>query len=168
MGKVFVRIDDRLIHGQIMAAWCNHLDVTEIIGIDDKTANNQMLKQIMTMSVPKKYKCSVITIEQAKEALKKETTGNRLVILRFPEKLEELHQELTGAEMIIIGNVAKKPESKYEVSSGTSVFFLTEKDVEALDSFAKGGMKVIFRTVPTSAEKSWEGFMNSKHSYFKG
>lgn len=163
MGKVYVRIDDRLIHGQIMAAWCNYLDVTEIVGIDDKTASNTMLKQIMTMSVPKKYQCSVITIAQAKENLKKQTTGNRLVILRFPEKLEELREELQGAEMIIIGNVAKKPDSKYEVSSGTSVFFLTEKDVEVLGTFAQNGMKVIFRTVPTSSEKSWEGFIKSKH-----
>nr|WP_319488926.1 PTS sugar transporter subunit IIB [uncultured Caproiciproducens sp.] len=163
MGKVYVRIDDRLIHGQIMAAWCNYLDVTEIVGIDDKTANNQMLKQIMTMSVPKKYQCSIITIAEAKEKLNQETSGNRLVILRFPEKLEELREELKGAEMIIIGNVAKKPDSKYEASSGTSIFFLTEKDVEVLNAFSQGGMKVIFRTVPTSSEKSWEGFMKSKH-----
>ena len=31
----YLRIDDRLIHGQIVTAWCGHLKINEIIAIDD-------------------------------------------------------------------------------------------------------------------------------------
>ena len=34
MGKDFLRIDDRLIHGQIVMAWCKALGIKEIVDID--------------------------------------------------------------------------------------------------------------------------------------
>ena len=53
MGNVYVRVDDRLIHGQTIVAWCPTLGIQEIIAIDDASASNPMLKSIMTMGVPK-------------------------------------------------------------------------------------------------------------------
>ena len=35
MGKVYVRVDDRLIHGQTIVAWCPTLGIEEIIAIDE-------------------------------------------------------------------------------------------------------------------------------------
>ena len=55
MGKIVVRVDDRLIHGQTIVAWCPTLAIQEIIAIDDESAKNPMLKSIMTMSVPPLY-----------------------------------------------------------------------------------------------------------------
>ncbi|MEM1485822.1 PTS sugar transporter subunit IIB [Oscillospiraceae bacterium PP1C4] len=158
MGKVYVRIDDRLIHGQIMTAWCNFLEISEIIGIDDKTASNPLLKQIMTMSVPAKYNCKMLTTDAAKEELKKAFSGNRLVILRFPESLALIKEEINTAEIIVLGNISKKPDSIYNESSGTSMFFLTEKDVQVVDDLAASGMKIVFQALPTSMEKTWASF----------
>ena len=59
MGKIVVRVDDRLIHGQTIVAWCPTLAIQEIIAIDDESAKNPMLKSIMTMSVPPLYKVTV-------------------------------------------------------------------------------------------------------------
>ena len=58
MGQNYFRIDDRLIHGQIVTAWCSHLNIQEIIAIDDTLAGNSMLQSIMLMGVPKQYKSS--------------------------------------------------------------------------------------------------------------
>ena len=46
MGKIVVRVDDRLIHGQTIVAWCPTLAIQEIIAIDDESAKNPMLKSI--------------------------------------------------------------------------------------------------------------------------
>ena len=35
MGKTYVRVDDRLIHGQTIVAWCPTLNIKQIIAIDD-------------------------------------------------------------------------------------------------------------------------------------
>ena len=47
MGKTYVRVDDRLVHGQTVIAWAPTLGIQEIIGIDDVSASNPMLKSIM-------------------------------------------------------------------------------------------------------------------------
>ena len=92
MGQVFVRIDDRLIHGQIVTAWCNTLNVGEIIAIDDNLAQNPMLQSIVIMGVPKQYHPSIVTTEKAKELLQTETQKNRLVITRFAKNIAELKE----------------------------------------------------------------------------
>ena len=69
MGKTYVRVDDRLIHGQTIVAWAPTLKIQEIIGVDDVSAANAMLKSIMTMGIPKQYKGHILTTEQAKELL---------------------------------------------------------------------------------------------------
>ena len=49
MADLYVRVDDRLIHGQTIVAWCPLLGIKEIIALDDVSAQNPMLKTIMTM-----------------------------------------------------------------------------------------------------------------------
>lgn len=56
MADLYVRIDDRLIHGQTIVAWCPTLQIKEIVAVDDVSAKNPMLKTIMTMGVPGTYK----------------------------------------------------------------------------------------------------------------
>ena len=46
------RLDDRLVHGQIINNWCTSEDITEIIVINKEVANNEMRKTIIEMSVP--------------------------------------------------------------------------------------------------------------------
>ena len=67
MGKVYVRVDDRLIHGQTVLAWCPTLSIQEIIAIDNDSASNPMLRSIMEMGVPKNYATKIVTVDQAKE-----------------------------------------------------------------------------------------------------
>lgn len=74
MGKDYFRIDDRLIHGQIVTAWCSFLKINEIVAIDDKLASNPMLQTIMLMGIPKNYKAHVVTSEQAKNFLTRRRT----------------------------------------------------------------------------------------------
>ncbi len=40
MSIVLARIDDRLIHGQVMTSWLNYTGANKIIVIDDVTAND--------------------------------------------------------------------------------------------------------------------------------
>ena len=47
-----VRVDDRLIHGQIVAAWVKSLNLERVWIIDDGTANDNFLKNVMRMVAP--------------------------------------------------------------------------------------------------------------------
>ena len=111
MGKLYVRVDDRLIHGQTVVAWCPTLGIQEIIAVDDVSAANPMLKSILTMGVPKNYKTSIVTTQEARELLCDGSEKTRLLIVKFPQKLEELRQQIAGCEKLILGNLAKRPDT---------------------------------------------------------
>lgn len=156
MGKNYLRIDDRLIHGQIVTAWCSLWKIGEIIAIDDKLATNPTLQKIMLMGVPANYKAHVLAMEDAKKLLAEESEKNRLFIVRVPSDLLNLMDELKKCECVVIGNAAKRPDAKYNLTKGGgSVFFASDSDVALFDEIEKQGIELIYQTIPKSPARSW-------------
>ncbi|MCH4207642.1 MAG: PTS sugar transporter subunit IIB [Solobacterium sp.] len=158
MGKTYVRVDDRLIHGQTIVAWAPTLGIQEIVGVDDVSAKNAMLKSIMTMSVPKTYKTHIVTTDEAKTILEKETEKTRLVIVKIPHELLALKDQIKGCEEIYLGNLAKKPDSTHQMTGATGIFYLSEQDIQDIDSLVSEGFKVTFQQVPSAAGVDWSSF----------
>lgn len=161
MGKTYVRVDDRLIHGQTIVAWCPTLSIQEIIAIDDVSAKNPMLKSIMTMGVPSSYKTNIVTTEEAKKLLADDSGNNRLVIVKYPAKLSEIQEEISGVEFIMLGNLAKRNDTIHKVSGATGIFYLSDNDVSIIDGLVSKGLKVIFQQLPTTSKTTWESFKKS-------
>lgn len=161
MGEVYVRVDDRLIHGQTIVAWCPTLGIREIIAVDDVSAANPMLKNILTMSVPGNYKTNIVSANEAKEILATEGSGNRLLIVKTTKTLHLLKEEVNKAKAVILGNLAKQKESIHKIDSATGIFYLSDEDVEILNDLAEGGLDVYFHQLPTSAKTTWSSFMKS-------
>lgn len=162
MAKTYIRIDDRLIHGQTIIAWCPILSIQEIIAIDDVSAKNPMLKSIMTMGVPAMFKTNIVTVEEAKIILSTDSDCNRLVIMRFPNQLLEIKDEIIGCESIVLGNIAKREDTLHKVSGATGIFYLSDNDVEVLDGLNAQGIEIYFQQLPSTSKISWASFKNKK------
>jgi len=65
MSIVHVRIDERLIHGQVVTQWVNALRVMRIMVINDEAANDELQKTSLKMATPAGIRLSVLTIEKA-------------------------------------------------------------------------------------------------------
>lgn len=157
MGKTYIRIDDRLIHGQIVVAWCGTLNIKEIIVIDDATASNPMLKQIMSMGVPKSYKTEIVSLKDSIEILEKEVPHNRLVIMRSPLNLPNIIPHIKDLDILYLGNIQKSADSIYNLSSGGGgVLFFSQKEVDVLDDLHQKGINIILQMVPQSSKRTWE------------
>lgn len=156
MGKDYIRIDDRLIHGQIVIGWCKALEIQEIVAIDDKLAANPMLQSIMVMGIPKQYKHHVVTFEQAHALFAQEAEGNRLFVTRMPQDLRQLHQELPKCEIVYLGNAGKTPQAKYNFTKGAAgVLFLSADDIHLMDELTAEGIKIVVQTVPGTLARTW-------------
>ena len=81
-----------------------------------------MLKSILAMSVPKIYDTHIVTTEEALALLKEPCKENRLVIVKFPERLMALKEALTGCEHIFLGNMAKRPDTVHQMTGATGIF----------------------------------------------
>ena len=58
---VNVRIDERLIHGQVATMWTNHLKVNRIMVVDNVVVKNEMEKDVLKMAKPNSVKLSILT-----------------------------------------------------------------------------------------------------------
>lgn len=161
MAKTYVRVDDRLIHGQTIVAWCPTLSIKEIIAVDDESAQNPVLKSIMTMGVPSTYKTHIVTTEEAKILLQQENESNRLVIVKSPGKLADLGTDIHGVESITLGNLAKREDTIHKVGGATGIFYLSQADVLLIDDLIANGLMVNFQQLPNTAKTTWETFKKS-------
>ena len=158
MGKLFVRIDDRLIHGQTIVAWAPLYQIKEIIAIDDVSAKNPALKAIMTMGVSKNYKTHIVTTEEAKQLLQQQSDNNRLLIGKFPSILQQVKEEIKGCEIIVLGNMAKREDTNHQMTGATGIFYLSDADIELLNDLVKDGFKVVFQQLPTATCTDFETY----------
>lgn len=158
MGKTYVRVDDRLIHGQTIVAWAPTLGLEEIIGVDDVSASNPTLRSILTMGVPKQYETHIVTTEEARVLLKNDDGKTRLVIVKVPHKLTELADAIRGCEHVYLGNMAKRQDTNHQVTGATGLFYLSDQDISELSGLTSEGFDITFQQVPSSSSTTWEDF----------
>lgn len=161
MAKTYVRVDDRLIHGQTIVAWAPTLKIGEIIAVDDVSASNPMLKSIMTMGVPKEYEAHIVTTSEAAELLASDGEKNRLLIVKVPHKLAELKDAIAGCEHIYLGNMAKRDDTNHQMTGATGIFYLSDQDIAEIGDLVDVGHDVSFQQLPNAQGKSWNEFVGT-------
>ena len=65
MNILLSRIDERLIHGQVMTRWITGLYITRIILIDDAIAKDDFMVDVLLLSAPVGVDVQVMTVEEA-------------------------------------------------------------------------------------------------------
>src|SRR6185369_6625153 len=76
-----VRIDDRLIHGQVVVGWVKALNIQRLVVVNDAIAKNAMQKTLMEMAVPSGLKVSFFTVEESVEACRQDSGKDKALLL---------------------------------------------------------------------------------------
>ena len=58
---VLTRIDDRLIHGQVMTSWIKNKGANQVVIVDDGTANDQYMIEVLEMAIPEEIAIGIFT-----------------------------------------------------------------------------------------------------------
>ncbi|GBF02565.1 mannose/fructose/sorbose-specific PTS system IIB component [Lactiplantibacillus paraplantarum] len=156
-GFVNIRIDDRLIHGQVATRWATGLRVNRIMVIDNDVANDDVQKSILRMAAPSGISTSIITEEKAITNIKagKYDKQRVLLVVRQPRVLLNLVEAGLDIQKINIGNMSNR-EDTVQVKKSVSLTVEERQDIEAL--IAKG-VKVTAQMVPDDAEADFAKFL---------
>lgn len=108
-----IRIDDRLIHGQVATMWSNKLGVTRLMVVNDDVAKNDIQKQVLRMAVPAGISSSIITKEKAIHNIKdgKYVGQNVLLIVKSPVDLLPFIENDLDIHSINVGNMSSRKET---------------------------------------------------------
>jgi mannose/fructose/N-acetylgalactosamine-specific phosphotransferase system component IIB len=81
-----VRIDDRLVHGQVVQGWLKVIPVDILLVASDIAAENKMQKMLMEMAVPSDIKLEVKSLQDAVAVLKVVNCKNIMVLVASPKE----------------------------------------------------------------------------------
>ncbi len=144
---VFVRIDDRLIHGQVVEGWVNYLKATSILVADDKVAANALQRSILEISVPHGLKVFIGTVADISEQVRSASQSAERAILLFSNPSDALRALKAGlpCPALNIGGMHYVPGKRKLLD----VLAVDEGDLKALQEIVAMGVKVDVQTVPT-------------------
>lgn len=111
MSIALIRVDDRLIHGQVIMGWTRSLGVEHIVAADDATAANPMQRSLLQMAVPAGLTAAIVGVDEAADALLAASGDARrtLVLVRDPLALLRLHERGVPFDHVNVGNVGSRP-----------------------------------------------------------
>src|SRR5690625_3833616 len=104
---VFSRIDDRLIHGQVMAVWLQRTGANEILIVDEELPEDSFTTMIMQSLIPKQIKLNVYNAEDAIHYLKEDDNGKEkiFILCKGPFPFKELNNNGIEISKINLGGM---------------------------------------------------------------
>lgn len=143
-----VRIDHRLVHGQVAFTWTHFLAATRIIVIDDKAANDEFQKMALNMSKPAGVKLNIFTVEKALSKMAKVETLSDTIFMVFgcTKDAARFIEGYPKIKEINYGGIAKKDGSK----AYGEVVYLNDEEVADTKKIMSLGTKVFMQQLPTT------------------
>ncbi len=146
MGIIHVRIDDRLIHGQVAAFWCNTLKAQRIMVANDLVANDELQKSVLRMVAPPGVATSIITKARAAENINagKYDSERVMLILKSPGDVLDLIKLGVEIKTINVGNMAHH-DNTVQIKRSINV---TQEDIENFKRLSEDGVTLTSIMVP--------------------
>lgn len=141
---LLARIDDRLIHGQVMTSWVRFVKSKDILIIDDETYHDAFLRSFITMVVPRGIRITVLDCKGGIDFLK-EYQGNGLVLLaKYPQTFYLLAEGGISFKEIIIGGMGAKENRRVLYKN----ICASQEELEVLKKLMQTGIHMKIQVVP--------------------
>lgn len=146
-----VRLDYRLIHGQVVTQWSRVTEINRIVVANDELAADSFMADIYRMAAPQGVKVDVYTIDDACAAWKENELGAGKVLLLFKSAQDALraHEGGLNFEDLQVGGCG----GGKDCVSACGISF-RESDVKTLKELAAQNVNVHVHVVPTQPDYS--------------
>ena len=149
MPLVLTRVDDRLIHGQVVLGWGRPLGLERIVLVDDDVAANAWEQELYRMAVPAGIEVIFATVEHAARALAGWHGDRRRTALLTGgiEAMASLHAaDGKALHRINLGGVHHRPGRTERLP----YLYLSDEELASLHLLADDGAEIVAQDVPTA------------------
>lgn len=145
MPVIFARVDDRLIHGQIVQAWLPELNIDEVVIPCAKGQERDINKNLLRLSLPFEY---VLTILEPSSCVRyiTQSTKRILLLLASLQDLKPLLEDGLHIKSLNIGGMHFKEHAQKLAEN----VFLNQQDRVTLQILNDLGIDIETRAVPSS------------------
>ncbi len=155
MPILLARVDDRLIHGQVVIGWGRPLGADLIVLVDDQVAASSWEQELYRMAVSPEITVEFRGVADASARLAGWTTDARRIILLTGDfaTMAALHLAAPEAvRRINLGGVHHRPGRRERLA----YVYLSDEELRALNAVASTGAVITAQDLPTSAPVSLE------------
>ena len=145
MPIAMVRIDDRLIHGQVVMGWIPHLRAGAVAVVSDAAAADETQKALMKMAMPEGVELIVLGVAEAARRLRADGDAQRiLVLVSGPQEALQLFQQGVVFQTLNVGGLHY---TAGRIQLGKAIF-LSPQDKDALRELSRRGVTLEGRALP--------------------
>lgn len=151
-----VRVDDRLIHGQVVAIWLKALGARRIVIVDDRTARDDFLREILELSAPPGVPVEVHEVESGIERVRGllDDPEPVFVLMRSPVTAVRLREAGIEFPLLNVGGIGAGPGRKplYRNISASPEEIAAMRQLETMGTkvelrIVEGDRPVMFSTI---------------------
>ena len=149
MSIVLCRVDDRLIHGQVVIGWGRPMGINLIILVDDQVAQSDWEQELYRMAVEPDIEVRFVTVAEAINHLEEwQTNGKRgLVLTGDLETMAALHAaDPAIVHRINLGGIHHRPGRRERLP----FIYLTDQELSTLTRLEQGGAVISAQDLPTT------------------
>ena len=142
------RIDDRLVHGQVVVGWGQPLDVTYVVLVDDTIATSDWEQELYRMGAPPEMTVSFESVDSAVARLAEYQSreGHGILLTGDVDTMRRLIERAPSITKVNLGGIHHRPGR----TARLRYIFLTPDDERALRELAARGVTITAQDVPAA------------------
>lgn len=150
-----VRLDERLIHGQVATKWSRVLGVNRIVVANDEAAGNSVMQKSLMMAAPSTCKVAIVPVSKA-VSFCNDPRAERLdilVIVSNPDDLLAIARQVKGIELVNVGNygrIAQRRVTEQRKRHSNNLFTYPDEEATLREVIATG-IPCNVQTIPDEA-----------------
>jgi mannose/fructose/N-acetylgalactosamine-specific phosphotransferase system component IIB len=141
-----IRVDERLIHGQVTMGWARTSSANLILAVNDLVAKDSFQKKLMMMAAPVGVTIEIYSVDEVVEKLNANTWPNAtiLLLLRNPIDMVRLVEKGIKVNKINVGGV-RSPGATIKLTKEVSA---TLEELAAWKKLDEIGIRIEVQWVP--------------------
>lgn len=155
-----LRIDERLIHGQVAVVWSKAMSITHILVANDEVVKNDLQISSMKMAVPDDIKFLARTLDESIKILnnpKASSLAIMVIVRNFKDALE-IAQNVADIELINVGNYGLLPVNQHGKPQKQidDAILADEDDLNYIKQIADLDFPFVSQLTPDSSKKNFK------------
>lgn len=147
-----IRIDDRLIHGQVATTWTKNLAIEQILIINDEAVNDEVMQSVANFAAPPGVDVKIFGVDQF-IGIVKANSIKKATMLLFKNVLDVVKLSDSGfaIESVNAGGMGYK-EGRKRMTRAISV---TPEENEAFKKLIAKGIDINFQMIPNDPKEQY-------------
>jgi mannose/fructose/N-acetylgalactosamine-specific phosphotransferase system component IIB len=145
-GNWLLRIDERLIHGQVVLGCCLSAHIRCMVLLDDSIADSSFEQELYALGIEQEQKLEFLTVAECARRMQNPPDENTLVVMRSPGEALALHHQGAPIRRITVGGLHYRHGARRLLD----YLHVTPEDEAALRELLDAGVAIEARPVPAA------------------